>query len=184
MSPPSLKVVLLGHPLGVLLAMGVAAWLGWHCYLNANNGTVFMALVGLGLVLHAMRAFDHRRRYRIWRRDCMAMAGITPEPMIGPQMRRALGVALVIALWAGAIAQSMVPSSLLTGGLIALVGLLVLLLLTKLGMLASRLLRRERPVRQRPVTIAVKRPMMPVPSLRQAYRALPDYAKQVLKERP
>lgn len=181
MRPPSLKTLILGHPLSVLMSFGLTAYLCWLGYLHAINSLVFIAVSGLWLIRQSLSAFDYRRRYRIWRRDCMTIAGVTAKPVIPLWLRRIAGVCFFAGAYSWLITNSDESYQVLALGF-ALVALILLLSLAL--PLFKRLLRfprRKRSVYEGPVAVVVRAPIQPVPSLKDAYRALPDYCDQVLK---
>jgi len=186
MSPPSLKVLIVGHPLVLLLLMGGAAYLGWLCYLNATNGTIGMALAGWWAAWQSMKDFDHRRRYRAWRRDWMAMAGQTPARRAGVRSLL-LGSIVLIGMLGYLVSQSTHPDQALgvtaeVGGVVA-GGLVALALVVALIRLIWRRLRRNRLNQNRAVTVVVGKPILSVPPLAEAYRSVPSYCQPLLKGR-
>jgi hypothetical protein len=184
MRPPSLKTLILGNPVSVLLSVGVAAYLCWLCYLNATNGTVFMALVSLWLSTRSLAAFDLCRRYRAWRRDCMAVAGIaTTKSTIPLWLRRTIGVGVFSGMyvWLSQQSDQVYQWAALGPGLAASILALqpVIWLLKRL----PRALRRKSAEYSGPVLVVVPGPIQMVPPLGDTYRLVPDYCRQVMQAR-
>jgi hypothetical protein len=182
MKPPSLRVVILGHPLTVLVVMGVAAYRCWLCSLDATNGTVGLAVAAVWLAWRMLKDFDQRRRYRAWRRDCMAIAG-EAGGSAAKRPRWLMGVAILPGVWVGIASQCDRPGAVVALGVGVVVALLTVVLIAKLAGSAWRFLRRERPKLSRPVAVAIGRALLPVPSLNSAYRSLPPYCATLFKDR-
>jgi hypothetical protein len=165
----------------MLLASGGAAYLGWQCYLNVTNGNLFVAVAALVVVMRSCKDFDHCQRYRLWRRQCDAMAGI-PPPRRASLKWFLLGILLSAA---GSVAyyRNEVPLWAWQDGEVSLAGLALVLLLYLMVRAIWGRLRRKRSKPHGPVTIArVKRPAR-LPSLQSAYGALPAYCRELLNHR-
>jgi hypothetical protein len=184
MSPPSLKVLILGHPLIVFLVMCGSAYLDWRCYLHAVNGTVFLAVGGTWLVWVALKDFDHRRRYRAWRRDCMTVAGERAKRSAHMRPAALLSIVPIVLILGGIVGHGRQSSQAMILGAGCSAALLAGLVIVRLLWAAGRLLRRDRPKPAGPVSVVIRKPLLAAPSLQDAYRALPAYCQQILKARP
>ena len=186
MSPPSLRVLILGHPLVAALAIGMCGYVGWQAYVESIMGEWLVIMLCGWAAWQALKAFDHRRRHRAWRRDCMAIAGLSPSGTTSKRGRPLFAVALLLASWGGIIAKSDQPEQPVAIGIAIIAALAIATLAVWLTRLLWRALRHRPPKAKpnRPVTVAIRRPAMPVPSLRSAYAALPPYAQKLLKGRP
>jgi len=176
MKRPGGSTLLLGHPVvAVPLILGGLGVL-WACWQRGSDGIApaIMVLICLAPVFHASEQVSH---YRAWKRAWDGMGGAAAR---SPQRwRRVGGVALLAVLgvnWAGKLDGEQVRIGIAIG-----VGTLALVLLWLGARWTSRRMRRGR--RRTCVAIAVGAPLMRVPRLAQAYRALPDYCQLVLAGR-
>ncbi|MBO9712635.1 hypothetical protein [Sphingomonas sp.] len=156
-------------------AMAIVAFILWM-----QRGDAWPLLIGFGLLVAAATKADRQMQaYWRWQVEWNQMAG-TP-----PRRKRPL-------MWAGSIVLGLLLFSLLGhaaqhGGGQAVVGVLMLLAaplllfagLAKLWAWARRR-RRGGSARDGVVAVCIRRPLIPVPTLRDAYRGLPDHCRQVL----
>lgn len=158
----------------------LALWMGYHW---SQTPDAWPLLIPVGMLLAAvMKADEQVRVYKNWKREWDAMAGIAPPRSHWPHLvGMVLGLILLALL--GGVAQQ--------GGSQAVIGLLMLmaaslLLLAVLARLwrCFRHRRRVRAARVQPVAVCVTRPLKPVPSLRDAYRGLPDHCRTIMGARP
>ncbi len=180
MRPPSAKILFLGNPVSVLSSMGLAAYLCWLCYQNANAGTILLAFAGLWLIDRSIAASEVCRRYRAWQRDWSAAGGITTKSRVPPLLRKVVGICFLIgeSVW---LANQSDPA-----GRWLAVGPGLAVLLLALGPLLKRLrrgLRRKAVEYRGPVLVVVPGPLQAIPSLKDAYRLVPDYCQQVIQGR-
>lgn len=173
----------LGHPIIALPVCIVTV--GAFC-LGFSDPAYF----GVGLLLLwpfsvVGRANKKRDDYRRWKRawDGMAQpagrntpAASAPQPRRPSQWRPWLGGILLAAVGLFCFANADDPLDRL-----ALAWLVVAVAIAGLGSLIWRIIRPAIGPRNRDtVRVCVTGPLLPVPSLKHAYLALPDHAKQVL----
>lgn len=175
MREPSPRTRFLASPPVFFGAWGLSLWLGYQWMLD---NSVWPVLAVLALPMAAiMEAEREVKAYKLWKREWDAMSGVT-VPTRWPQR---LGVVLGLCL--AALLFQLGEQS----GRQAVIGaLVVMILLMMLAMLLVgmrriwRTLRRRRDSFIHPVTACVRQPFLPVPTLRDAYRDLPDHCALVL----
>ncbi|WP_408591820.1 hypothetical protein [Novosphingobium sp.] len=184
MKRPGLRTLLLGSRLTAPPIFLGSAWYTWHWWQAGGPDNTGIATIALMLL--SAKAASNVAAYRQWRADWRAMGpqgAPAARPVIRPQTIVAiLGIVLtgLLALWLArpeATAQEHAALGLLTLGGGAAAMLLVAIRLIRMLPWPRR--RARLPV----VTIAIRRPVLRVPSIRGCYRRLPPYAKQLLKGR-
>jgi hypothetical protein len=175
MKQPDPGTMLVGHP-------AVAA----PCALGAM-GVIYLCIqqpgwwpIGLGAVFIAakvLRLADMREKYLAWKREWDAMDGGGSEPRSAQRKRPVLGyiaLALVLLYCAGNLDDQLCRLALVwTVIVVSIFG-------------GSRLVMRNRPAARSKSKAAVFEiciggPLMGVPSIKDAYRALPRHCQTVLR---
>jgi hypothetical protein len=172
--PPLQTRILASAPVN-LSAWASALFFGYHFW---NGEPVFWALViTVSLLLNVMRADEQVQAYRTWKRAWDAM-GDDPLPSgRGGRVGRTLvGLTLIAAFVWYLASQTGRPGYDLALGWLVLggVAMLVVAILAK-----WRKVRRARPIKATVVTVVVKGPVLRVPTLAEAYRALPEHCMRI-----
>jgi hypothetical protein len=173
--PPATRV--LGHPIlsGLLLLVGGAVAIAF--LIHGTQGILPAIIVG-ALLNRVMKAQEQERDYRAWKRAWNAM-----DPAARASRRAGLLMARTIIVIAVALyglahladAEIQVALAFIGAGLLLWFGVA----------LARRLRRngeRRRTDETAPVRIGLRGPLLPVPSLPQAYAALPDHCQRLLRQ--
>lgn len=173
MTPPSVKTRLLGHPVIFIPAMLLAAGSVWLLIQNHNAWPITAVVCVLANI--ALKANQARAEYLAWKRAWDVMEGTPPSRPARVGFASVLGMAIFCLIIAVGYAHG-APAA-----IAALVMLMVpILLIAGLRRLWRRT-RRHRPRDQNmTVSVCVSGPLMPVPTLNEAYRRLPDYCLRVL----
>lgn len=179
MRPPSSSVALFGHPIvaGPLMLTGVSA-IGLLLAQGQAGGFILAAPIAVGLARLA-KAMEAVSAFRAWKREWDSMDDAPPRRHGSWKLIVAtLFTVLVIAQMA------MHPDHTGVQAGAVFIGLGLLLALAAFMVRGVHRLWGKRPrTKASPnagvVTICA-RPVLPVPSLRDAYSALPDYCWQVL----
>lgn len=168
MKQPSPATYMLASPPAVIGAWGT---LGWLIYQWTQNGDVWpLVVIAACLVPTVMKADASVQAYTRWKREWDGLDSVAPRRTV--PNRHVIGVAVTI----GAI--------LLLTGLPTPVQHAAALIGTGAGLIAlgASVLRRARAALHRRsdakapvVTICVRQPVFAVPTLRDAYHALPDH---------
>lgn len=171
MNKPPLKTMILGNPILGLTIYGLGALTLYAWWQNADAWP--LGLMALFAMSATARAGEQADAYRNWKRAWDAM-GDDPLPSgRGGRAGRALvGLTLIAALvWYLASHSDRSGYDLAFGWLVlGSVAMLVVAILAK-----WRKVRRARPIKTTVVTVVVKGPVLRVPTLAEAHRALPDY---------
>lgn len=180
MREPELRARFLASPPIFFGSWALALWMGYQW---TQHHEAWPLLIPVGLLLAAvMKADEQMRAYKNFKREWDAMAGVPPPRKNWPHF---LGIILGLILLAvlGGVAQE--------GGSQAVIGVLILLAAPLLffAVLARlwrwfRHRRRAKSAQVEPVTVCVTRPLMPVPSLRDAYHGLPDHCHMLMRFTP
>lgn len=174
---PSIQTKLLASPPVFFGAWGMAIWSG---YAWTQHPDAWPVAVGFGVLVAAvMKADEQVRAHAAWVREWNALAGIAPKRTNWPFLiGMVLGLVLLVLL-ADAYSQ---------GGSQAALGVLLLFGAPIIALACVQSLwrwvrrgRAKRTARMQPVRVAVKRPLLPVPSLDAAYHSLPPYCQQLLR---
>jgi hypothetical protein len=174
MKQPAIQTMFLGHPVvAVPLMLTGCATLAAALY----GSNLFIGIIGVAVLGTAQKAYAQARAYKAWAKEWDGMALASPRAV--KRGWRSWVVAGMALGWFGLLCArgESVPeaavATLLTAGLVAM--------LVTVGRGALRLMRRFRRPSEQPVVVAVvARPAMPVPSLTDAYRALPPYCRVLL----
>ena len=178
---PGLRTLLFGSYFTAPVIMAGSALYTWHWW--AAGGPDNTGLVAIGLFLVSAKALSKVAAYKRWRADWEAMSpDAKPKRFKFGAGTVAQVLAIILAGIVGLYASSPDAPPELHGWIVlCAVATLALVALV----MAFRLLRRVWPKRrQRPTPLAsvvVQRPVLPVPTIREAYQHLPDYCLQLLK---
>ncbi|MGB3927803.1 MAG: hypothetical protein WBL20_02460 [Sphingobium sp.] len=164
----------MGHPLVVWPTIGFFLWSGYMLLVQPD--TWIMAAAAFMIGAPVMRAYEQCEAYRIWRGTWNAMAGQTRKrrnvlrPLTGAVALAAIGLYLVATLDRTDTQNA--------------IGVMLVWLIGVGVFFAGRSLwRKKRAAKQAkddPVTVCVRTPLLPVPTLQQAYAALPAHCWVVL----
>ena len=180
--PP--KTRLLGHPLIVIPMVGVTLWsiIAW-----AQGGNGWLALLAIVSLTGVAKAHERRSAYLAYRREWESLA---PPASSRPARRSKTFLVVLAVLLVGGAAFYLGLTIDQPGHALALAGIVIGTAITVvlLGLFAVvrailRSLARRRArqaVRIAPVEVCVARPLLAVPSLPDAYRALPSYCWRIL----
>lgn len=176
MTPPPLRTQLLGHPV-VFIPTSILALLSVWAVIVNHDAWLFTAIM-LVAANASLKANQARAAYLAWKRAWDSMA---PEEQPAPRRHgKALWAVLVIGGMAGwlLLARDQFSHAMALGWmmLVALIGILI-------G--AVRALRRKKARKQAAqipvVAICATQPIMPVPDIAAAYKALPAHCHEVLR---
>lgn len=179
---PSTRTLLLGSRFTAPFIMAGCAFVAYQWWGGGGQGII--GLLAIGLFLASAKAVFTVAAYRRWRVD---WEGMSPQAQVRKPGRRVLASLLALAaipallIYAG---QPVAPAALhdsitpVTTASLTFAWLLI----------AGRLLWMVRPKaqarRKQPtplVLVAIKRPLLPVPTIRDAYQRLPPYCQQLLR---
>ncbi|MDF7776037.1 hypothetical protein P1X14_12330 [Sphingomonas sp. AOB5] len=177
MREPTATTKLLGHPLVAgALTLGCFGMLA-GCWQSDTN-LLLPGLLAFAIMTKTGTAVKARSSYLAWKR---AWDGMADRPVRRPQadLRKALGIVGMVALTAYGVAN---PDSVSTRlGIVLVAFALLLIALRALGnKLRQPQASTKRATKTDVVTLCAARPLMPVPTLNDAYRALPDHCWQVM----
>jgi O-antigen/teichoic acid export membrane protein len=177
MNRPPLKTRIAGHALVVGPLSLLAVWSVYALSQDTNRWP--MTVLAVMLAGWSLNANEVMARYKAWQRAWNSMAPARPRSVAIPW--RKLGAVVAIALpilYLGAHPERPGYSMALGGLIIGLLGLLLARLWQWVRHRKGRARQGDELVR-----VTVRRPLLPVPSLAQAYAALPDYCQHVLQGR-
>jgi len=182
MKRPSIRSVVLGHPLvGVPVALASVGAL-YVCWFRGEEGGAVLGLIPVGMLCAVSQASQEMTAYRAWKREWDAMAPPAPGRKPGRFMA-AIGVLLSAAMLIGGVASSGDGAAIIHH----LLGWGVVLVPFLLGMVTVRLLirrlrrRYRRGAHAQPGKVIAK-PIIAAPALPAAYAALPAYCQRLLGE--
>lgn len=179
MKRPATKTMVMGHPI-VAVPMTLAS--GVTLVAGLQSGSPLPVFIAIALIAGVQKARAQASAYRAWQAEWDAMSD-------GPARRRVtpgsyLGAAMIAALVLLAFGSPQLLAY-LVGFAFGWMGtqpwLLALLGLLALGVLVQFIRcypRRARPAK--PVTV-IAEAILPVPTLADAYRALPPYCQALLR---
>jgi hypothetical protein len=172
MKQPSPATYIIGSPPVMLGAWGT---LGWLLYQWTQNGNVWplVAIVAC-LIPPVMKADASVKAYKRWKREWDGLSG-TQQRRAAPN-RHVIGVTLTILAITLLMGQPVAVqhAAALLG---TATGFIILIILGLSRVVKAG--RRRRNTKPQIVTICVKRPVFGVPTLYDAYRALPDHCLQM-----
>lgn len=159
----------------------------WSLYQLSQHDGAWPIVVAAGLSVAAvMKADAEVKAHANWVRDWDAMAGAPPpHRSVRHTIEFIVGVLIALPLislllYAGQHGGSQAVTGVflvLGGPILGLAGLVQLWRWVRRG-------RAKRTGWVQPVTIAIKHPLLPVPSLKGAYQTLPPYCQQLLRGQP
>jgi hypothetical protein len=168
--PPAVQFV--GHPLiaGPIMLAGCPFAL--LCAIHGSDG-LFLALIMAVILNRVMQANSRATEYRTWKRAWDGMDDKPARPKQGMAIAR-----VVVAALAGLFALTHLHDPQIQASIV-LIGLAlsiwaVVKVCRRFGMGSAR---RSRSASADRVTVAVRGPLLPVPSLEQAFRLLPDHCQ-------
>lgn len=169
--PPMSRI--LGHPLiAVPLTGGLA--LGFLALVQTGPGGIFPALLLLIPAAWVARSVEAVHRQRQWRRAWDSMAEpYQPQPV--GWGRKALGCLLVAGVTFYLAANADEPDNALALGWMVLVATVSAVVMAGRTIIRRSRNKRAKRVQDPVATIAVRGPVLPVPDLMDAYRALPPH---------
>jgi len=174
MNPPQLPMRVVGHPLGALVTLIVG---GLGIASAHQSGISGAPLIIAGIVLLCMigEASQQRLRYRAWKRE---WEGVEPKPVSWNGAAFAiLTVLVMIGAYKTGHPGEAGRAILIRIGIGYAMAFGPLILWVAMRPLWRR--RRMRPAKAVSVSVVATN-IMAVPSLKQAYRALPTYCQQVM----
>ena len=172
MRQPSFLTYLLASSPVLLATAGLSIWLLYQWWLDPG---IWPLIVMLGVWCGTIVRADERvMAYRSWKAEWDMLGGQAPRPV-----RRGTLIGFLIVLLIAAIPTlaKLPPATQNVGTLAALllvVGFLVLRTLWR----RVRTQRRPRRAKRDIVTVIIKAPVFPVPTLGAAWRALPEHCRQ------
>ena len=169
MTPPGLKTQLLANPAVILGSWGTGAWLVYQ-WTQDQVAWPFVVMIGV-FVSSVMKAEERVRAYRQWKREWDSLGNTTPRRRAHPL----IGLALGLLLTAFIAAPATMRPAMLAGAFVAALVFLILFLCLRM----VRAIRRRRSAKAEIVAICVGAPVMRVPTLQQAFAALPDHCKRL-----
>jgi uncharacterized membrane protein YeaQ/YmgE (transglycosylase-associated protein family) len=175
MREPTLRTRVLGHPVVVLPAFGFFLFSGYTAL--REPGTWPMAIAATAILAPIMQAHEQRDVYGSWKRAWDGMAGHSPSPrrrIIGPLT--GIVALVVVALYMVATLDRMETQGALALMVVAAIGSTILIVARKIW----RRRKQVRAIRMPIVGLCIRGPLLPVPTLQQAYRALPAHCWDVL----
>lgn len=172
MKPPAPVARLVGHPVVAGLIVLAGAPFAIMCALRGGEGILAAAIVAV-ILERVMRANAAVMEYRAWKNAWDAMADQPPRP------KRRMAIArTVIAVLAGLFALAHIRDPQVLGGLMFIGMGLAIWVAVSMGRRAGiGFGRRTRPSTSDLVTIAVRGPVMPIPTLQQAFGMLPEHCQ-------
>lgn len=173
MTPPSLKTRALGSALVVLPMAGITLWSVWQLFLN-HEVWPMTALIAV-LMGGVMRANEQVARYKAWKHAWDGMAPAPTSRTRRPKTGLAIALVLLVAGYLGLTFDQ--PGHTMALGWMAAIVILA-------GIVATIRAIRARPARTPIATplvaIVIRQPLLSVPDLTAAYKALPTHCWQVL----
>ena len=175
MNPPPLKARVLGHPI-VFLPIFTATLGAVYAVILDRNALPILLLIAW-LMNISLKANQQVAAYKSWKRAWDSMPPSAPPPR---QRRPRPGLALVlVALIAGYLALTLdQPGHALGLGWMIAVGIVVSIALAVRALARRR--KRSKAKAAATVSICVSKPFLPVPSLHDAYGALPPYCQRLM----
>lgn len=168
MKPPGPAAYMLASPPIVLGAWGL---LGWLIYQLTQNGDVWpLVAIAACLIPPVMKADASVQAYKRWKREWDGLDGAPPRRIAPNRHVAGVTIAIVAILMLIGLPASVQHAAALTGTLSGLI------ILSVLGLRrAATVFHHRSNAKAQVVTICVRQPIFPVPTLRDAYHALPDH---------
>lgn len=174
MKKPSTKTRMLGHPLVVTPALTFFLWSGYQWLMQPEAWP--MAAAALCFLAPVMNAHEKRHAYMTWRRAWEGLGDQAPQRR--PILRPLTGMMVIVAAALYLVATLDRVDTQNGLALMALVGIAA-----SIGFVLRVLFRRRartRAAKAARVTVCVRKPLVRVPTLQQAYAALPDHCRAVM----
>lgn len=175
MKEPATRTMFFGHPVIALPMMLAGAATLAAAFYGSN---LLVGAIGVAVLGAAQKAYGEAKAYKAWKLewDGMAPGSRAPARKLG---WRFWATVVFGVIWFGlACAGGQNPSDALVGTA-GLTGLFAVALVVVTA--AFRFARRgRRPAAKSAVVAVVARPVMPTPSLTDAYRALPPYCHTLM----
>ncbi|MFA5989929.1 MAG: hypothetical protein WC803_10035 [Sphingomonas sp.] len=171
MKPPSPTTYVLASPPVFFGSWALSCWL---LYQWSRDGGIWPLIVAMGLFLLAVMKADERvKAYKAWQREWEGLDGASYRS----SRKGAVAATVVVVAVPTIYALAQLPPQ--TQNVATL-----LLVLAVAGFFLLRALRRGVGPRPRTrkaeiVTVVVTAPLFPVPSMADAYRALPDHCRRM-----
>lgn len=141
----------------------------WLLYQWSLDGGIWPLIVVMGgLLLAVMKADERMKAYKAWKREWDAMNGQPTGLPRGMTTGIWLGIAGIVGCFALAGQPPETQNAVAVLGLLAAIGALGVYWL-------KRRTPRSRPAKTFAVAVCVTRPVFAVPTLQEAYRALPEH---------
>lgn len=175
MKRPAILTRVFGHPVVMLTAYGLLAWMAYQWWTGAT--TAAAATVALCLAMACTRANDRAEKYHQWQREWNAMSGQPPRGRISPRALRQLGAVLAFG-FLGMLSLTYLNDP-AVGWAAWLFWIAMAVGLVRLLWRRTRVRRAERASKNSYVATCLHMPAQS-PSYTAAYAALPDYCRQVL----
>ncbi len=181
MREPPARVKFFGHPIVAIPVTGLCC-LGLYGW-SQNSDAFLVGVPALFGMVWIGKAWQVMARHREWRRAWDSMA--EPSPRRSPMPRLVAGLIALAVIGGMALSGSQTEADIAAplAGLAILAGM-VAAIAVAIWALTKRLRsgRAPRALRDRRdcVTVVVTRPIMPVPSLDDAYKALPEHCWQAI----
>lgn len=175
-SPPA-RIHILGHPVVMLPVMGMGSLILYQWSQNAD--LALLGIVAIAAMAFVAKASERRMEYARWRRAWNAMADDAPAPSRRPLLGK---VAVAVIVPVGFVAYESEALSQVGNPVPMLVAIVGLAGIGAMIVRARRWFtgRRARPSSRSDVVSICARSPMRVPSLEDAYRALPAHCWRVL----
>jgi hypothetical protein len=155
--------------------------------LSQNDDAWPLLLIAGGVIAAVMKADQQVRAYKVWKREWDAMSGApASRARTGPRpVLLILGILLALPLLSLLTYAGQHGGSQAATGIFLLFGVPVAVLagLVQLWRRVRRG-RAKRVAQVEPVTVSVTRPILPVPSLREATLGLPDHCRAIMAPQP
>lgn len=168
MKQPSPATYMLASPPAVIGAWGL---LGWLIYLWTQHGDVWpLVAIAACLVPTVMKADASVQAYKRWKREWDGLDGTPPRRAMPNRHVVGVSIAVVVILMLMGLPAPVQHAAALIG---TLGGFLILIVLGLRR--AATAFHRRSTAKPQIVTICVRQPVFAVPTLRDAYHALPDH---------
>lgn len=173
MKKPSVITYMLASSPVFFGTVGLSIWLLYQWWLDPG---IWPLIVMLGLwCATVVRADERVTAYRSWKAEWDMLDGKAPRPA-----RRGTLIGLLAVLLIAAFPTlAKLPPATQNAGTLAVLLLIVAFFVLRALWRWVRSPRRPRRTKREVVTVVVKAPIFPVPTLEAAYRALPEHCQQL-----